>query len=188
MLKFLTFWLEKAGVSNMPDLKMPDINNILLAGNLTSDPTFRKTSNGTSVVNFYIASNRRYRDNSGIWRENVCYVGVVAWHKLADTCNEVLKRGNSVLIDGELQSRSWRNDDGTNRNIVEIRARRIQFLDKKSLKDVEEAVIAAAEDQVPALSVADAGQGLSPVAVVSKPDTQKVEPTDFDFGYQDLKL
>ncbi len=172
----------------MPDLKMPDINNVLLAGNLTSDPTFRKTSNGTSVVNFYIASNRRYRDNSGIWRENVCYVGIVAWHKLADTCNEVLKRGNSVLIDGELQSRSWRNDDGTSRNIVEIRARRIQFLDKKALKDVEEAVIATVDDQGQSLSASDEGQGTSTAAVLSRPETQKVEPTDFDFGYQDLKL
>ena len=122
----------------MSELKMPDINNVLIAGNLTGDPTFRKTGNGTSVANFYIASNRKYRDNSGIWRENVCYVGIVAWHKLADACNEVLKRGSSVLVDGELQSRSWKNEDGTTRNVVEIRARRIQFLDKQILTEVEE--------------------------------------------------
>ncbi len=172
----------------MPDLKMPDINNVLLAGNLTSDPIFRKTSNGTSVVNFYIASNRRYRDNSGIWRENVCYVGVVAWHKLADTCFEVLKRGNSILIDGELQSRNWRNDDGTSRNIVEIRARRIQFLDKKAPKDVEEVVVAASDDQAPSPSAGDEAHGPTPASSPSKAETLKVEPTDFDFGYQDLKL
>lgn len=168
----------------MSDLKMPDINNVLIAGYLTSDPVYRKTANGTSVVNFYISSNRKYRDNSGIWRENICYVGVVAWHRLADACNEVLKRGCSVLIDGELQSRSWHNDDGTSRNVVEIRARRIQFLDRKLAKDVEEIVSGATygnniEEERPAMSEKELTQSQ---------EIQKVEPTDFDFGYQDLKL
>ncbi|HPI74021.1 MAG TPA: single-stranded DNA-binding protein, partial [bacterium] len=140
----------------MADLKMPDINNVLIAGNLTSDPIFRKTSNGTAVVNFYIASNRKYRDNSGIWRENICYVGVVAWHRLAEACNEVLKKNHSVLIDGELQSRNWHNEDGSTRNVVEIRARRVQFLDRKTERDVEE--LAAGGEQTdktaPAAAVA----------------------------------
>ena len=52
----------------MSDLKMPDINNILIAGNITSEPTFRKTSNGTSVTNFYVVSNRKFRDNTGQWQ------------------------------------------------------------------------------------------------------------------------
>jgi single-strand DNA-binding protein len=172
----------------MPDLKMPDINSVLLAGNLTSDPTFRKTSNGTSVLNFYIGSNRRYRDNSGIWRENTCYVGVVAWHKLADTCNELLKRGSSVLVDGELQSRSWRQEDGTSRNIVEVRARRIQFLDKKAAQDVEEVVMSMAEGYANPAVVMEASDGLPVKPVALQNEYQKVEPTDFDFGYQNLKL
>jgi len=61
----------------MLDLKMPDINNILIAGNLTGDPVLRETSNGTPVANFYIAANRKFKDNTGQWRENVCFVGVV---------------------------------------------------------------------------------------------------------------
>jgi single-strand DNA-binding protein len=149
----------------MSSLKMPDINNLLIAGSLTHDPAFRKTASSTSVVNFTISSNRKYRDNSGIWRENVCHVGVVAWHKLAETCHEVLKRGSSVLIDGELQSRNWRNDDGTSRSIVEIRARRIQFLDIKTSEESES----------------------RPVEKTDLPE-EKVESTDFDFGYQNLKI
>ncbi|MBN1352277.1 single-stranded DNA-binding protein [candidate division KSB1 bacterium] len=115
----------------MFDLKMPDINTVLIAGNLTCDPSFRKTTNGTPVANFYIASNRKFKDNTGQWRENVCYVGVVAWYKLAESCYENLKRGNAIIVDGELQSRSWRNEDGTSRNVVEIKARRIQFLNRR---------------------------------------------------------
>lgn len=123
----------------MSNLKMPDINNVLIAGNLTCDPSFRKTTNGTPVANFFIASNRKFKDNNGQWRENVCYVGVVAWYKLAESCYENLKKGSAVIIDGELQSRSWRNDDGTTRNVVEIKARRIQFLNRKiALRDDDE--------------------------------------------------
>ena len=166
----------------MPELKMPDINNVLIAGNLTSDPIFRKTSNGTPVINFYIASNRKYRDNSGIWRENMCYVGVVAWHRLAEACNEILKRGNSVLIDGELQSRNWHNEDGTTRNVVELRARRIQFLDRKLARDVEEIVTSGAYETHLETENGPAKSQAEP------PEIQKIEPTDFDFGYQDLKL
>ncbi len=70
----------------MADLKMPDINSITIAGNLTRDPTLRTTLNRTPVVNFPIAYSRKYKDNGGVWREEVCYVGIVSWHKLAESC------------------------------------------------------------------------------------------------------
>lgn len=152
----------------MPDLKMPDINNVLIAGNVSNEPTLRRTSSGTPVANFYISSNRKYRDNSGIWRENVCHVGIVAWHKLAETCITTLKVGSSVLIDGELQSRSWKNDDGSTRSIVEIRARRIQFLEPGITHDVEELGAGRTESKMETL--------------------QQIEPTEYDFGYQNLKI
>ncbi len=115
----------------MADLKMPEINYVIVAGNLTKDPVFRQTTNSTPVVNFSIASNRKYKDSSNQWQEDVCYVGIVAWNKLAESCRDRLKKGSAVLIDGELQSRSWKSDDGHNRSIVEIKARRIQFLNKR---------------------------------------------------------
>ena len=115
----------------MADLKMPEINYVIVAGNLTKDPIFRETTNGTPVVNFSIASNRKFKDSTNQWQEDVCYVGVVAWNKLAESCRDRLRKGSAVLIDGELQSRSWKSDDGHNRSIVEIKARRIQFLNKR---------------------------------------------------------
>jgi len=116
----------------MADLKMPEINSVIIVGNLTRDPIFRQTTNGTPVVNFSIASNRKYRDANNQWQEEVCYVGVVAWNKLADSCMNRLKKGSAVLIDGELQSHIFKNDDGQSRNVVEIKARRIQFLNKRA--------------------------------------------------------
>jgi single-strand DNA-binding protein len=115
----------------MAELKMPEINYVIVAGNLTKDPVFRETTNGTPVVNFSIASNRKFKDSSNQWQEDVCYVGVVAWNKLAESCRDRLKKGSAVLVDGELQSRSWKSEDGHNRSIVEIKARRIQFLNKR---------------------------------------------------------
>lgn len=115
----------------MADLKMPEINYVIVAGNLTKDPVFRQTTNNTPVVNFSIASNRKYKDSSNQWQEDVCYVGIVAWNKLAESCRDRLKKGFAVLVDGELQSRSWKSEDGHNRSIVEIKARRIQFLNKR---------------------------------------------------------
>ena len=116
----------------MADLKMPELNSVIIAGNLTKDPIFRQTTNGTPVVNFSVASNRRYRDSKEEWQEDVCYVGVVAWNKLAESCREKLKKGNAVLVEGELQSRTFKTEKGDSKTIVEIKARRIQFLNKRT--------------------------------------------------------
>lgn len=119
----------------MAELKMPEINYVVVAGNLTKDPVFRQTTNQTPVVNFSLASNRRYKDSSNQWQEDVCYVGIVAWNKLAESCRDRLRKGSAVLVDGELQSRSWKTDDGHNRSIVEIKARRIQFLNRRGVNN-----------------------------------------------------
>lgn len=137
----------------MADLKMPEINYVIVAGNLTKDPVFRETTNKTPVVNFSIASNRKYKDSSNQWQEDVCYVGIVAWNKLAESCRDRLKKGSAVLVDGELQSRTWKSEDGHNRSIVEIKARRIQFLNKRLANSdnngsaVEDEDLVIAEDE-----------------------------------------
>ena len=133
----------------MADLKMPEINYVVVAGNLTKDPIFRQTTNNTPVVNFSIASNRKYKDSSNQWQEDVCYVGIVAWNKLAESCRDRLKKGSAVLVDGELQSRNWKSEEGHNRSIVEIKARRIQFLNKRvkpSNNGVDEEVDSFSDD------------------------------------------
>ena len=115
----------------MACLKMPEVNHVLIAGNLTKDPVIRKTASGISVINFCLASNHKYRDANNQWAEDVCYVGVVAWSKLADSCMSKLRKGSAVLVDGELQSRTWHAEDGNARTVVEIKAHRIQFLNKQ---------------------------------------------------------
>ena len=111
------------------DLRMPDLNMILLAGNLTNDPKYSETKNGTPVVNFYMASNKRFKDRNGMIKEDVCFVGIVAWDNLAISCRDNLSKGSSVFVTGELQSRKLFTDGGAGRNVVEIKAKKIQFLD-----------------------------------------------------------
>jgi single-strand DNA-binding protein len=119
----------------MASTRLPNLNRVMIVGNLTRDPDLRATTAGVPVINFRIASNRRFKDNSGEWREDVCYVGVVAWQKLAESCAARLSRGSAVYVEGELRSRTFDNGDGTKRNLLEIRAYHIQFLDKDEKPD-----------------------------------------------------
>jgi single-strand DNA-binding protein len=129
----------------MADLKMPELNSVLIAGNLTKDPVIRQTRNGTPVANFSIASNRKFRDGENQWQEDVCYVGVVAWNKLAESCVDKLRKGSAVLVEGELQSRTWQTDEGATRSTVEIKARRIQFLNKRRVTELGDESVAIEE-------------------------------------------
>src|SRR5512136_807858 len=110
--------------------RLPNLNRVMIVGNLTKDPELRSTTTGVPVVNFRIASNRRFKDNSGEWKEDVCYVGVVAWQKLAESCAARLKKGSAVYVEGELRSRTMDAEDGGKRSMIEIRAHHIQFLDR----------------------------------------------------------
>jgi single-strand DNA-binding protein len=112
----------------MPELRVPDLNHVIIVGNLTNDPLYSETQSGIPVVNFYMASNKRFKDRNGQVKEDVCFVGVVAWDNLAVSCRDNLSKGSTILVTGELQSRKLHSDNGY-RNIVEIKARKIQFLD-----------------------------------------------------------
>jgi len=122
----------------MADMRMPELNSVLIAGNLTKDPVIRHTRNGTPVANFSIASNRKFRSGDNQWQEDVCYVGIVAWNRLAESCADKLRKGSAVLVEGELQSRTWTSEEGGTRSTVEIKARRIQFLNKRRVSDASD--------------------------------------------------
>ncbi len=182
----------------MADLKMPDINNIIIVGNLIKDPVIRQTTNGTPVANFTIASNRKFKDNFGQWKEDVCFVGIVAWYKLAESCAENLKKGSAVLVEGELQSRQWRTEDGHYRNVVEIKARRIQFLNKREmvLSDLESSGggygYDASDDEIGEddFEFRDNGDAEKENRKDKNDDDDDDagEDSSFDFGFRDLKL
>ena len=114
----------------MSEVKLASINKVMLSGRLTRDPELRYTPAGVPVMTFSLALNRRYKDQSGEWKEEVCFVNVVAWQRQAEVASEYLKKGSAVFVEGRLQSRSWETSEGNKRSTLEVRAERQQFLDK----------------------------------------------------------
>ena len=123
----------------MAELKLPRLNRVYLVGRLTKDPEVKQTQTGKSVLNARMAANQPYRDAEGNWQEEVTYIDMVAWQRLAELCGEYLSKGSPVLVEGRLRTRSWETSQGENRSVIEIRADRVQFLDKigKNKQDIE---------------------------------------------------
>ncbi len=103
-------------------------NKTLLMGNLTRDPEMRYLPSGQGVASFTIAVNRNYTSQTGEKKEEVSFVRIVVWARLAEICNEYLKKGSPVFVEGRLQSRSWDAQDGTKRSTLEVIAQSVQFL------------------------------------------------------------
>src|SRR5687768_17011606 len=107
---------------------MASLNNVLLMGNLTRDPELRYIPSGSAVTSFTVAMNRVYKLQPGEKREEVSFVRVVVWGRMAENCGEYLKKGSPVFVEGRLQSRSWDGQDGQKRNTLEVIANNVQFL------------------------------------------------------------
>ncbi len=97
------------------------LNKVMLIGNLTRDPNLRYTPNGAAVCSFGLATNRTWTPTEGGEKqERVEYHNVVAWSKLADICGQILHKGDKVYVEGRLQTRDWKGEDGTERKTTEI--------------------------------------------------------------------
>lgn len=104
------------------------LNKVFIMGNLTRDPELRYVPSGTAVANFSVAVNRSYKDGSGEKKEDVSFIRVVVWGKMAEICGEYLTKGRAVLVEGRLKSRSWEAQDGQKRNALDVVATSVQFL------------------------------------------------------------
>ncbi|MBC7217132.1 MAG: single-stranded DNA-binding protein [Candidatus Caldatribacterium sp.] len=126
-----------------------DINYFFGIGNLTKDPELRYTPQGTPVCRFRMAMNRRYQGKSGPVEE-VTYITVAAWAKLAELCARYLHKGSRVAVVGSLRSSSWEDRNGGKRTSYEIRAENIQFLSapKGALASDEEVIAFSPEIDV----------------------------------------
>lgn len=106
------------------------LNKIIIAGNLTRDPEIRYTPGGAAVCQLGIASNRRWTGKDGQEQEEVCFADVEAWGKTAENCNNYLRKGASVLIEGRLKYDSWDDrETGKKRSRLTITAEYVHFMD-----------------------------------------------------------
>ncbi len=104
-----------------------NLNRVLLAGRVVAEPETRMTSNGSTVANFRMATNRYYNDKSGQRQEQTEFHAVVSWGRQAEVVRDYLKKGQLVLIEGRLQTRSWEGKDGSKRWTTEVIAERLQL-------------------------------------------------------------
>ena len=99
------------------------LNRWIGIGNLTKDPELRYTPNGVAVATFTVAINRPGK------KDEVDFINIVAWQKLADLCATYLKKGRKTAIEGRIQTRSYDNKEGKKVYVTEIVAENVEFLD-----------------------------------------------------------
>lgn len=110
---------------------MASYNKVLLMGNLTRDPELRFTAGGSAVASFGLAVNRKYKQGEEL-KEDVCFVEITVWGKLAENCTEYLSKGRSVFVDGRLNFSTWETKEGQKRNKLDVVANTVDFLSKSS--------------------------------------------------------
>jgi len=110
-------------------------HTIILVGNLGRDPEMRYTPSGQAVTNFSVATNRQYTGSDGQVVKETIWFRVSTWGKSAENCNQFLKRGSKVLVEGRLVPdantggpRVWKRQDGTPSASFEVSASTVRFL------------------------------------------------------------
>ena len=106
------------------------VNKVILIGNLGRDPEIRYTQDQRPIANLRIATSYRWQDRStNEWRDRTDWHSVVCFARMAEICNEYLRKGSKVYIEGRLQTRSWEGQDGQKRYATEVVASEMQMLD-----------------------------------------------------------
>jgi single-strand DNA-binding protein len=103
------------------------LNKVFLYGNLTRDPELKALPSGSNVVNFSIATNRVYKDKSGVQQETVEFHNIVAFGRQAEVIAQYVKKGRPLFVEGRLQTRSWDGQDGKKNYKTEIVLESFQF-------------------------------------------------------------
>ncbi|NIA17104.1 MAG: single-stranded DNA-binding protein [Planctomycetes bacterium] len=107
---------------------MANYNKVILLGNLTRDPQLSYTPNQTAVVDFGLATNRKWTAADGQQREEVCFVDCRAFGKTAETINKYCQKGRQLMVEGRLTFDSWQGQDGVKRSKLRVTVENFQFI------------------------------------------------------------
>jgi single-strand DNA-binding protein len=107
------------------------LNKVQIIGRLGRDPELRYSQSGSPVCTLSVATDEGYTDRDGKKVDRTEWHRVVLYSKAAENCNQFLKKGSLVYVEGSLQTRKWQDQQGQDRFSTEIKAQRVQFLDKK---------------------------------------------------------
>jgi len=114
-------------------------STVIIVGNVGRDPEMRYTPSGAAVTSFSVATNRQYTNNNGESIKETTWFRVSAWGKQAETCNQYLRKGSKVLVEGRLTCdpatggpRIWKAQDGSSRASFEVTAATVRFLTSRN--------------------------------------------------------
>jgi single-strand DNA-binding protein len=110
---------------------MSSLNKAMIIGRLGQDPEVRYTQSNTAVATLNVATTERYKDRNGELQENTEWHRIVAWGRLAEICQQYLKKGSLAYFEGPIQTREWEDKDGQKRYTTEIKALNMQMLDTR---------------------------------------------------------
>ena len=111
---------------------MASFNKVILVGNMTADPELKQTREGTSVCSFSIAVNRRFAKNG-----ECDFITIIAWRQQAEFVTRYFKKGQPILICGQLQTRTWTDNQGQKRYATEVVADEVAFVGNNSSSEAK---------------------------------------------------
>ncbi len=113
------------------------LNKVMLIGRLGRDPELRYTANGTPMTTLRIATDESYVDKEGNKVDRTEWHSVVVFQRQAENCANYLGKGSLVFVEGNLQTRKWQDQQGQDRYSTEVRAQRVQFLDRRGSSEAQ---------------------------------------------------
>lgn len=150
---------------------MAGYNRVVLVGNLTRDPELKQLTSGQSVCRLGLATNRQYKNRqSGEMVQEVCFIDIDVWGAQADSCNQYLQKGRSVLVEGRLKLDTWEDPSGQSRSKHSVVADRVVFL--SSAADGDAASTSSYTSSKPSDSVKAATKPKQEAASLPEPESE----------------
>ena len=106
-------------------------NKVILAGNIARDPEIRYAQSGSAICNTSIATNRKWKDQSGEQKEEVMFIDLTFFGRIAEIADQYLHKGSKVLVEGRLKLEQWMAQDGTKRSKHVVVVESMKMLDSK---------------------------------------------------------
>ncbi len=110
---------------------MAGVNKVILVGNLGRDPEIRTLESGVKVATFSLATSESFKDREGNRQDKTEWHNIVLWRGLAEIAERYLAKGNTIYVEGKLQTRSWDDKDGNKRYTTEIVGQNMTMLGGK---------------------------------------------------------
>ena len=110
---------------------MPNLNKVMIMGNLTRDPELKYTPNNTAVANIGLAVNRDWKNQAGERQQETTFIDIEAWGKQAELLSQYMKKGMPLFLEGRLKLDQWKDKEGGERSKLKVVLENFQFIENK---------------------------------------------------------